>query len=272
MSHQAAQQLAQAHQALGRQQAELDAAQARIVELTEELDATNRGIIALHSELDAAHSDEARAWAEHEVMAERDRIARDLHDQVIQRVFAAGLALQGIASLIRNPRAAKRVRAVIDDLDATVHELRTAIFGAYDPPRKTAGLHAQFTDLIIQADDQLGFSPSFSFQGPTNAAVRDHIIADVLAVAREALSNIARHAHATTADIILSATDDEIILRVTDNGRGLSPTTGTSGLRDMRERAQALGGSFHATGSPDAGTQLEWRVPLPRRDESGPDH
>ncbi|QWF77975.1 sensor histidine kinase [Amycolatopsis sp. CA-230715] len=243
--------------------AELAAAHQRIADLTEELDTTNRGIIALHTELEAARDAEARAWARNAVLAERDRIARDLHDQVIQRVFSAGLILQGSAALIRNPRAAERVRTVIGELDATVRDLRTAIFGLHDHPQEAVSLRIQLADLIAEADDNLGFSPTVSFAGPIDAAVPDHIAADLLAVTREALSNLARHAHATKAELSL-AVGDELVLRVSDNGRGLGTTTRSSGLRNMRERAQIHDGGFSITSEPGAGTRLEWRVPLPQ--------
>jgi signal transduction histidine kinase len=244
------------------QTAQLEAAQARIAELTTELDETNRGIIALHTELEAARESEARARAEREVSAERDRIARDLHDLVIQRVFAAGLALQGVLGVIDHPRALTRVRGVIDDLDATIRQLRTAIFALGDQPQKAASLRAELIGLTARAHDGLGFAPAIAFQGPVDAAVPDHIAGDLLAVAREALSNIARHAHATRVEITVHAADD-LLLRVVDNGRGLGGTTRSSGLTNMRSRAEAYGGAFTISSAPGTGTLLEWRVPLP---------
>ena len=244
-----------------RLEAELDAAQARIAELTAELDETNRGIIALYAELEAARDAEAQARADREIIAERDRIARDLHDLVIQRVFGAGLALQGVLGLIRQPRAAARVRTVINDLDATIRELRTAIFALHDQPQKAASLRAQLIELTGEAQDGLGFTPGLGFQGPLDAAVPDHIALDLLAVTREALSNAARHAHATRVEVTVSAAD-ELTLTVEDNGRGIGDTTRSSGLSNMRQRAESHGGSFTITSAPGTGTRLEWRVPL----------
>lgn len=260
--------LALAHQELARQRTALDAARAQIAELTTDLDATNRGVVALLAELEAAHKAEAKALADREVMADRERMARDLHDEVIGRVFAAGLGLQGVVGLVDDPRAAQRVEEVITELDATIRGLRTAIFCLQQPQQATS-LRAQLRDLIRQAEGILGFSPTTTLRGPIDAAVPDHVAADLLAVTREALSNIARHAHATSAEITLRV-GDELVLVAKDNGRGVGSTTRASGLANMRHRAETYGGSFHATGEPGTGTLLEWRVPLPRRYEPRP--
>jgi two-component system, NarL family, sensor histidine kinase DevS len=251
---------------LAESESELESARARIAELTAELDETNRGIIALHTELEAAREAEARARAEREVIAERDRIARDLHDLVIQRVFAAGLALQAVAGIIRQPKAADRVKAVIGDLDATITQLRTSIFALHDQPQKASSLRAQLLELVRRAQDGLGFAPTLEFTGPIDAAVPDHIAADLLAVAREALSNAARHAHATRIGLKLTATTTELTLEVADNGRGIGDTTRSSGLSNMRERAQANNGTFEIDSTPGGGTCVRWCVPLNRAD------
>jgi two-component system, NarL family, sensor histidine kinase DevS len=253
---------------LSERQADLEAARRRIAELTAELDETNRGIIALYTELEAAREAEARARAEREVIAERDRIARDLHDLVIQRVFAAGLALQAAAGVIDEPRAADRVKAVIGDLDATITQLRTSIFALHDQPQQAASLRAQLLDLVARVQDGLGFAPALEFTGPIDAAVPDHIAVDLLAVAREALSNATRHAHATRIAISLTATTDDLLLVVADNGRGMGDTTRSSGLRNMRERAEAHGGTFDIDSAPGAGTRVQWHVPIDRTEHA----
>ncbi len=242
-------------------ESELEAARARIAELTADLEETNRGIIALYAELEAAREAEAKARADREVIAERDRIARDLHDLVIQRVFGAGLALQGVAGLIRQPQAAARVQTVIKDLDATIRELRTAIFGLHDQPQQAASLRAELIELTGQAQNSLGFAPGLAFDGPLDAAVPDHLAAELLAVVREAVSNVARHARASRVEITVSATD-QLTLIVQDNGRGLGDTTRNSGLGNMRQRAEHHGGTFRIASAPDTGTRLEWQVPL----------
>ena len=254
-------------------EAELEAARSRIAELTSELDETNRGIIALYAELEAAREAEATARAQRELIAERDRIARDLHDLVIQRVFGAGLALQGVLGLIRQPRAAARVRTVVTDLDATIRELRTAIFALHDQPEQNAiSLRAQLIELTNQAHTSLGYAPSLAFQGPLDAAVPDHVAADLLAVVREALSNAARHAHATRVEISVTATaTEQLVLLVADNGRGMGESTRSSGLSNMRERAETHGGTFTITTAPGTGTRLQWQVPLDSKYPAAPD-
>jgi signal transduction histidine kinase len=241
----------------------LQAALVRIAELTAELEETNRGIIALHSELEAVREAEAKARADREVIAERDRIARDLHDLVIQRVFAAGMALQSTLGLIRHPQAATRVRAVIGDLDATIRELRTAIFALHEQPQQAVSLRAELIELTRQAHASLGFAPGLAFQGPLDAAVPDHIATDLLAVLREALSNAARHAHASRVEVTVTVTaTDHVALIVTDNGRGIGDTTRSSGLTNMRLRAEEHDGTLTVTSTPQTGTRLHWQVPL----------
>ena len=250
-------------QELTRQTAAVDAAHARIDELTRELDATNRGVVALHTELEAARAAEAMALAEREVMADQERIARHLHDQVIGRVFGAGMALQGIVSLVPHPGASKRIAEVIAELDAVIQDLRTAIFGLRQRQQATS-LRAQVDDLIRQAEKGLGFRPATTLRGPIDAAVPDHIAVDLVAILREVLSNIARHAEATSAEITLNVGDDYLVLEIHDNGRAVDQAVDTGGLADLLRRTEeAHGGSLHITDRPGPGTRFGWRVPLP---------
>jgi PAS domain S-box-containing protein len=205
----------------------------------------------------------AAARITREVLADRDRMARDLHDRVIQRIFGAALTLQGMASLAGHPDMAVRIEAVIHELDLSIEEIRSAIFTLQRGPQSPASLRAEILDLVTNAAQGLEFTPSVSFSGPVDTVVPDEVAAQVLAVAREALSNIARHAHASAAEIKLSA-DSELVLEVTDNGRGMGGTARRSGLRNLRDRAAALGGTFELISAPNAGTRLMWRVPLPR--------
>ncbi|MEV5845307.1 PAS domain S-box protein [Streptomyces sp. NPDC051985] len=209
----------------------------------------------------AAQAELAAARTDREVMAERDRIARDLHDMVIQRVFGAGLALQSTAARLHGPDAAK-LHTVIDELDATIRELRTTIFDLHQPAQKAASLRAQVLDEASAAGDRLGFAPAVAFEGPVDAALPDATAAHLLAVLREALSNVARHAHASAVTVFVRAGGD-LLLEVTDNGRGLDPAvTRSSGLTNLRRRAERLGGTFGITPSPAGGTRLRWRIPL----------
>lgn len=251
-----------AHAQLAEREKELEAARARVEELTAELDATNRGIIALHSELESAREAEARARAEREVVAERDRIARDLHDLVIQRVFGASMELQGIAGRIQQSPLAGRVKLVIRDLDTTIAELRTAIFGLHDQPQQASSLRAQLADIATQAGEGLAHAPGIGFEGPIDAAVPDHTATDLLAITRTALSNITRRSDSTRTDILVRAID-ELLLQIDNDGTGLSETTRISGVGDIAGRTAALGGTFQITSAQETGvTRLEWRVPL----------
>lgn len=203
----------------------------------------------------------AAARAEREVLADRERIARDLHDMVVQRVFAAGLALQATAGMVRDPRVAARLHDVIAELDATIRELRVAIFDLHTAPRETASLRARILRLAADAADHLGYAPDVTVDGPIDSTVPERVAAHLLAVLREALANVARHAAATAASVTVTA-GETLTLEVADNGRGIGRPARSSGLTNMRERAEALGGSFTVTGRPGGGTRLEWRVPL----------
>ena len=192
---------------------------------------------------------------------ERGRIARDLHDVVIQRLFASGLSVQSVMPMVRDERAATRLREVVDELDATIREIRTTIFTLAPPARSSAGLRAQVLELIDQSARSLGFAATATFGGPIDTAVGSTQAAHVLAVIREALANIARHAHAQTARIEVSATDC-IEVVIVDDGVGIAPDRRESGLGNLRQRAEEMGGSLTlATGDP-SGTVLTWQIPI----------
>lgn len=203
----------------------------------------------------------AAARAEREVLADRERIARDLHDMVVQRVFAAGLALQATAGMVRDPRVAARLHDVVAELDATIRELRIAIFDLHTAPREAVSLRARILRLTADAAGHLGYAPAVTFDGPIDSTVPERVAVHLLAVLREALSNVARHAGATAVSVTLT-TGDALVLEVADNGRGMGRPARSSGLTNMRERAEFLGGSFTIADRPGGGTRLEWRVPL----------
>ena len=208
----------------------------------------------------AAEAELAAARAEREVIAERDRMARDLHDRVIQRIFAAGMGLQTAARMSRNPEAATRIEAVVHDLDTTIDELRETIFALRRHPKEDAGLRYRLMSITEETTPVLGFSPEVTLQGPVDK-VTEELAGQVLSVCREALSNIARHAGASEAAITLSVNDD-LLLRVTDNGQGIGEPSWIGGLGNMRQRAETRGGTFHVRGQLGSGTEIEWRVPL----------
>jgi signal transduction histidine kinase len=194
------------------------------------------------------------------VLAERDRIARDLHDVVIQRMFATGLMLQGAYRFDIQPEVRERVETAVNELDTTIRDLRTAIFELH---RRTAtSLRSELSDLVAEYANLLGFAPRLSTRGPVDTAVDQQLRSQVLAVLREALSNVAKHARATSVRLSLEVTDRELIAQVADDGIGIDAAAYESGLRNLRERAGSLGGSVTIdTGEPQ-GTRIEWRVPL----------
>jgi signal transduction histidine kinase len=197
------------------------------------------------------------------LLEDRERIARDLHDTVIQRLFATGLRLQGAARLAQRPEVAERIIAAIDDLDVTVKQIRTAIFGLEASRRPGSGLRDQVLAVAAEAGGPLGFDPRVLFDGPVDT-VADSVATEVLAVLREALANVARHARASRVDVEVSL-DGDLVLSVRDDGRGLPAErrAGGRGLANMAARASALGGSMHASAGETTGTAVEWRVPNP---------
>lgn len=210
-----------------------------------------------------AEAELVSARAQREVLAERDRMARDLHDSAIQRLFAAGMSLQGAAALAGRGEMSARIDVVISELDTSIEEIREAIFTLRRGPRRPASVRAQVLALAAEAERPLGFSPSVSFEGPIDT-VPEGIAAQLVPVLREALSNVARHASASAVEVTLSA-GAGLLLRVTDNGCGVPAVARSSGLRNMRERAQLLGGSLEVAGEPGGGTTIVWQVPLPRQ-------
>jgi signal transduction histidine kinase len=216
--------------------------------------------------------DRAQAVVDREelaVISDRERIARDLHDTVIQRLFATGLSLQGAARLAAsNPEVASRLESAVDDLDLTVKHIRTAIFGLESARRSTTaggGLRAQVLALAGEASGSLGFEPRVLFDGPVDSEVSSNAGAELVTVLREALSNAARHAGASSVDVEVVVAGDEVRLVVRDDGRGFDPSSPRDrglGLRNMRTRAERLGGGLELRSSPDgSGTTLEWRAP-----------
>jgi signal transduction histidine kinase len=209
--------------------------------------------------------DRARARADRERLAvfeDRDRIARDLHDLVIQRVFAVGLQLQGLARVAQSPRVAERLTAVVADLDATIRDIRSTIFALHHGGEGTTFKDA-IAAVIDDATATLGFRPRLDLVGPIESAIPVAVRGHVLAVLREALSNIARHANAAHVEVRLSA-DRHVLVEVRDDGRGMGGAIRESGLRNLRERAESAGGSFQIQPAQPNGTLLQWRAPLTR--------
>jgi len=196
---------------------------------------------------------------------DRERIARDLHDTVIQRLFATGLSLQRTARMLRaDPATAEaRIEAAVDDIDLTVKHIRSAIFGL-ETTRVSggAGLRERALSLLREAVGPLGFEPRVLFDGPVDTGVPDELAADLLATLREALTNVARHAGATRVDVEILVAED-IVLRVIDDGAGPhgGGNGGGRGLKNMATRAQRHGGTSAVRAGSGGGTVVEWRLP-----------
>ncbi|BDH12337.1 histidine kinase [Streptomyces hygroscopicus] len=209
----------------------------------------------------------ARRRAESEeltVLHDRDRIARDLHDLAIQRLFATGITLQSATRLIDRPEAAERVGRAVNDLDTTIKIIRSTIFGlrTTGDGRGGRGLRRDLTETVQRAAGPLGFSPALRIDGPVDAAVPDDLAPHLVAVTAEALSNAARHAHARHLDVTLSVTAAGVTLTVTDDGAGAGDAPHTGGLANMRARADMHGGRLSVETPEGGGTRVVWWVPL----------
>ncbi|GAA0914369.1 two-component system sensor histidine kinase [Streptomyces rhizosphaericus] len=199
------------------------------------------------------------------VLNDRDRIARDLHDLVIQRLFAGALTLQStLGRLADRPQEGARVQRVVDDLDDTIKVIRSTIYSLGERERsRSEGLRARLVAAMERAAEALGFAPALRMTGLLDTNVPAGHAEHMLAVAGEALSNAARHAQATAVDVSVEVTDTALRLKVADNGHGLDPAvTRRSGLANLKQRAEELGGSFSLRPNEPSGTVVEWAAPL----------
>jgi len=194
------------------------------------------------------------------ILTDRDRIARDLHDHVIQRLFAVGLSLQGTIARARSAELQQRLSTSIDDLQDVIQDIRTTIFDLHGGSSGITRLR-QRLDEAVSAFPGSGVRTSTQYVGPLSvidASLADH----AEAVVREAVSNVVRHAGATALTVSVTVEDD-LVIEVVDNGRGIDADITGSGLTNLRRRAEELGGSFAVVASADGGTCLTWRAPLP---------
>jgi signal transduction histidine kinase len=209
--------------------------------------------------VDRAQAIEDRA--ELAVTSDRERIARDLHDLVIQRLFATGLQLQGVGLMVTSADVSARLDQAVEALDLTIKDIRGTIFELQRRDRG-ASLRADLRNLAREYAPLLRFRPTVQTTGPVDTAVSAEIREQLLPVLREALSNLARHAAADHAEISLAVDDREVRLSVVDDGVGIGGLTVESGLRNARRRSSALGGSLELTQRDPRGTSFVWRVPL----------
>lgn len=200
-----------------------------------------------------------RQMRELDLISDRDRIARDLHDHVIQRLFAVGLLLQGTIPRTRRPDVAERLTEAVDSLQSVIQEIRTAIFDLHGGSPGIRRLRQRLEQAI---DEFFGSGPriTITFVGPLSVvgvALGDH----AEAVVREAVSNAVRHSAARLVNVTVRVEDD-LLIEVSDDGRGVPTDVTTSGLNNLRARAAEMGGEFVIGAAPDGGTTLRWRAPL----------
>ena len=202
------------------------------------------------------------AVAEFALVEDRERIARDLHDTVIQRLFACGLTLQSTIALIADAVTRDRLTTVVTDLDETIREIRSAIFELHTSRLSGRSTRTALLELCHEASRTLGFEPIVRFEGPIDNASEGPPADEMLAVARELLSNVAQHASATSVSLAVEVANDILTLRVDDDGCGVADNSGPGrGLENARVRAEKLGGTFRITPANERGTTATWTVP-----------
>jgi signal transduction histidine kinase len=207
----------------------------------------------------AEHRKDAERFA---VFEDRDRIARDLHDLVIQRLYATGMSLEGVCARIGETENGRRVSSAVEALDETIKEIRSAIFSLHArPAADEAGLRTRILTEVDDATGGLGFAPSLRMAGRLDEGVPADIADHLLGALREALSNAARHSGATKVDVTVEA-GPELVLVVRDNGKGIQETGRKSGLANLAQRAGLHGGALTVRPADGGGTELDWRLPL----------
>ena len=209
----------------------------------------------VESEEKLAEANRRRTLAE-----DHDRIARDLHDTVIQELFGVGLGLQGVQTRVTTPELAERISKAVDDIDQIIRAIRFTVY-ELSQTESSRGPRQRITDVVAEVAPSLGFEPHVRFIGPIDGSVPDAIVDQLIHVVREALTNVARHADASRVDLGVEV-GDHVTLEVLDNGRGIGDPARRSGLANMAHRAFELGGEFEARGRDVGGTFVRWSVPL----------
>jgi signal transduction histidine kinase len=213
---------------------------------------------ALALELAEARADQQRL----DVLEDRHRIARDLHDHVIQRLFASELGAQLLVEMSVQPEVREGLAQTIGELTATIRQIRSTIFALQDSAVSTTSLRRTVTLLVDQLTPLLGFRPEIHLVGPLDTLVDDALLGEVEAVLRESLTNIRRHAGATRAEVEVRVNSQRLVVTVSDNGAGLSGSGHKSGLSNLRRRAERQGGTLDLDRSPEGGVRLRWTIPM----------
>jgi signal transduction histidine kinase len=191
------------------------------------------------------------------LLEDRDRIARDMHDHVIQRLFATGLSLQSTARLAEHPTVRTRLEEAVDNLDAAIKDIRKTIFELHRA-KPTHELREEIAELVRASTQTLGFVPDLTIDGPLDSLTAE-LEADLVAVVREGLANVVRHARASSASVRITI-DDTVQIEVADDGVGVLPTAVQSGLANLRDRAQSHGGSLSVRARTPRGTIVVWEA------------
>ncbi|KAA2261845.1 GAF domain-containing protein [Solihabitans fulvus] len=208
-------------------------------------------------------AEQQRAQRLLDVLADRDRIAQDLHDHVIQRLFAVGLSLQGTLRRTADRGVQVRIQRAVEQLDQTVHELRTSIFDLHSRGEQgTGSLRRRLLDVVAEVTADAEVNPSVRMSGAVDTLVPAAIAEHAEAVVREGVSNAVRHARAASVSVTVEATD-QLVIEVADDGVGVAGEVARSGLANLENRAAACHGTFEVRAVPGEGTRLIWRVPLP---------
>lgn len=214
--------------------------------------------VAIARELASARNDRERVA----LADERDRIARDLHDHVIQSLFAVGLGLQSVVGSTTGP-AAGRVAAQIDAIDVTIRQIRQTIFQLGSAPNAVSySQKAKLNQIVRTILEGERIDSSLDFSGPVDTLIGSDLAGEIHAVLREALSNVVRHAHASRVDISVAVSTTGVRIVVTDNGRGLGELAHRSGLDNLAARAESRGGRLVIAARAPSGTTLDWSVPV----------
>ena len=207
---------------------------------------------------------DARTYQERlAVLEDRDRIAQDLHDHVIQRLFATGLSVQGAAGLAEGQELRERLARTAADLDDTIQQIRTSIFELRKESRPES-LRGTVLSIIRQISPLLANEPDVELSGPLDSLVDSTIVADAGAVVRESLTNVVKHAGAHRVGVTVSATSEQLSITIEDDGSGLPPDSAYSGLANLRHRAERRGGELMISRPGPRGTRVRWTIPLNR--------
>jgi len=236
-----------------------------------EADLTMAAGFANHASVALELADGRAAEQRFVLLEDRERIARDLHDHVIQELFAIGLSLESAVILIgADAPAAQRIKQRVVDLDRTIRQIRTSIFELRGPLDTSAlGFRHRILEIATDLTPPLGVAPGVAFSGLVDTSLSTELAEDVAAVVREALTNVAKHARAQRADVDIAVSVGQVIVLVADDGIGLGAlddadrSAKLSGLANLRTRAERHGGSFDISAGATGGSLITWKAPLP---------